>query len=159
MGGSELQIVPAGKNVEAQFVEMMVPLYSYGCENKVKKALANLKGIYSVNVDFHQQKVTVWGICDKHDVLSVVKNKRKGARFWNWDDNAQLLLQDSHHSAPSSPQPQPQPHSNSSSLAKSSKRYLAIIKTQSLNLSLSMMKSRSLNWKALKKAFTRSNSF
>ncbi|KAL0304506.1 UNVERIFIED_CONTAM: hypothetical protein Sradi_6318700 [Sesamum radiatum] len=154
MGGSELQIVPAaGKNVEAQFVEMMVPLYSYGCENKVKKALANLKGIYSVNVDFHQQKVTVWGICDKHDVLSVVKNKRKGARFWNSDDNAQLLLEDSHNSAPSSPQPA------SSSLAKSSKRYLAIIKTQSLNLSLSMMKSRSLNWKALKKAFTRSNSF
>lgn len=42
----ELQIVPAGKNVEAQFVEMMVPLYSYGCENKVKKALANLKGTH-----------------------------------------------------------------------------------------------------------------
>ncbi|KAL0317914.1 UNVERIFIED_CONTAM: hypothetical protein Sangu_2205700 [Sesamum angustifolium] len=81
MGGDELQIVPAGKNVEAQFVEMMVPLYSCGCENKVKKALANLKGIYSVNVDFHQQKVTVWGICDKHDVLCVVKKKRKGARL------------------------------------------------------------------------------
>ncbi|KAL0299766.1 UNVERIFIED_CONTAM: hypothetical protein Sradi_6636400 [Sesamum radiatum] len=155
MGGDELQIVPAGKNVEAQFVEMMVPLYSCGCENKVKKALANLKGIYSVNVDFHQQKVTVWGICDKHDVLCVVKKKRKGARFWKSEDNAELLLlQDCPHSTPSSPQP-------SSSLAKtsSSKRYLAIIKTQSLNLSLSMMKSRSLNWKALKKAFTRSNSF
>lgn len=39
-----LQIVPAGKNVEAQYVEMMVPLYSWGCERKVKKALANLKG-------------------------------------------------------------------------------------------------------------------
>ncbi|KAK4431245.1 hypothetical protein Salat_0886600 [Sesamum alatum] len=148
----ELQIVPAGKNVEAQFVEMMVPLYSYGCENKVKKAFANLKGIYSVNVDFHQQKVTVWGICDKHDVLCVVKSKRKGARFWNSDDNADQL-QESSHSAPSSPQ-------LPSSLAKNSKRYLAIIKTQSLNLSLSMMKSRSLNLKALmKKAFTRSNSF
>ncbi|KAL2226872.1 heavy metal-associated isoprenylated plant protein 28 [Sesamum indicum] len=144
----ELQIVPAGKNVEAQFVEMMVPLYSYGCENKVKKALANLKGIYSVNVDFHQQKVTVWGICDKHDLLCVVKKKRKGARFWNSEDNAELLLQHS-HSAPSSPQP-------SSSLAKTSNRYL---KTQFLNLSLSIIKTRSLNWKALKKAFTRSNSF
>lgn len=42
----QLQIVPAGKNVEAQYAEMMVPLYSYGCEKKIKKALANLKGKY-----------------------------------------------------------------------------------------------------------------
>lgn len=43
---ANLQIVPAGiKNVvEAQYVEMKVPLYSYGCEKKVKKALAHLKG-------------------------------------------------------------------------------------------------------------------
>ncbi|KAI3457923.1 hypothetical protein Pfo_014586 [Paulownia fortunei] len=145
---ADLQIVPAGKNVEAQYVEMMVPLYSYGCEKKVKKALANLKGIYSVNVDFHQQKVTVWGICDKYDVLCIVKNKRKGARFWNSEDTIQF--QES-HSAPPSPQP--------SSLPKNSTSYLAMIKGRSLNLNLSMLKSRSLNWKALKKAFARSNSF
>lgn len=40
----ELQIVVAQKNVEAQYVEMMVPLYSFGCERKIKNALANLKG-------------------------------------------------------------------------------------------------------------------
>ncbi|KAK1262455.1 hypothetical protein QJS04_geneDACA018750 [Acorus gramineus] len=58
---ADLQIVPAGKTVEAQYVEMKVPLYSYGCEKKVKKALAHLKGIYSVHVDYELQKVTVWG--------------------------------------------------------------------------------------------------
>lgn len=42
--GEQLQIVPAGKNVEAQYVEMMVPLYSFGCERKIKNALANIKG-------------------------------------------------------------------------------------------------------------------
>jgi len=41
---ANLQIVPASKNVEAQHVEMMVPLYSYGCEKKVKKALSHLRG-------------------------------------------------------------------------------------------------------------------
>lgn len=42
-----LQIVLACRNnVEAQYVEMMVPLYSYGCEKKVKKTLSHLKGIY-----------------------------------------------------------------------------------------------------------------
>ncbi|GFP88737.1 hypothetical protein PHJA_001017400 [Phtheirospermum japonicum] len=175
---ANLQIVPAGKNVEAQYVEMMVPLYSYGCEKKIKKALANLKGpiakntapldkvsncpslaelqygagIYSVNVDFHEQKVTVWGICNKCDVLTVVKKKRKGARFWNSeDDNNKIQFQET-HSAPQSPQP--------SSSANNSKRYFAMIKRQTLKWDLSMLKHTSLlNWKSVKKAFVRSNSF
>lgn len=111
----------------------------------------NFTGIYSVNVEFHQQKVTVWGICDKLDVLSMVKNKRKGARFWECEDHVEM--QESHSaSAPSSPQ-------HSSLSIKNSARYLAIIKRQSLNFSVSMIKNRSMNWKAIKKVFTRSNSF
>lgn len=41
---ANMQIVPACKNVEAQYVELMVPLYSHGCERKVKKTLTHLKG-------------------------------------------------------------------------------------------------------------------
>ncbi|GAB2221842.1 hypothetical protein Droror1_Dr00013033 [Drosera rotundifolia] len=85
---TNLQIVPASKSdVEAQIVEMMVPLHSFGCKRKVKKALSHLKGIYSVNVDYEQQKVIVWGICNKCDVLSAIKNKRKEARFWDSEDS------------------------------------------------------------------------
>ncbi|KAF5947459.1 hypothetical protein HYC85_013416 [Camellia sinensis] len=84
---ANLQIVLSTKTVEAQYVEMRVPLYSYGCEKKVKRALSHLRGIYSVNVDFNQQKVTVWGICNKHDVLTTMRKKRKGACFWNPEDN------------------------------------------------------------------------
>jgi hypothetical protein len=40
----DMQIVLAGKKIEPQFVEMKVPLYSYGCENKIKKALSRLRG-------------------------------------------------------------------------------------------------------------------
>ncbi|XP_014504316.1 heavy metal-associated isoprenylated plant protein 28 [Vigna radiata var. radiata] len=88
---ANMQIVPAYNNiVEAQYVEMMVPLYSYGCEKKIKKTFSNLKGIYSVNVDYYQQKVTVWGICNKYDVLETVRSKRKYARFWNEEDNVVL---------------------------------------------------------------------
>ena len=47
-------------------------------------------GIYSVNVDYAQQKVTVWGICNKYDVLATIKNKRKEARFWDPEDNIKL---------------------------------------------------------------------
>ncbi|KAL9162999.1 hypothetical protein ABFS82_06G014000 [Erythranthe guttata] len=148
----ELQIK---KNVEAQFVEMMVPLYSYGCANKIKKALANVKGIYSVSVDLQQQKVTVWGICDKYDVVSIVKNKRKRARLWDSDQdhcNQNQLVDQESYSLPSSP-----PQSSSKfSLPKmtSSSRYFALIKDRSLSLNLSTTKYKALNWKALKKVFT-----
>ncbi|XP_020577867.1 heavy metal-associated isoprenylated plant protein 28 [Phalaenopsis equestris] len=81
---TELQIVPAaGKNVSPQYVEMKVPLYSFGCEKKVKKALAHLRGIHSVHVDYYQQKVTVWGICNREDVLYSIRKKRRKARFWD----------------------------------------------------------------------------
>ncbi|KAI4338057.1 hypothetical protein L6164_016411 [Bauhinia variegata] len=124
--------------VEAQYVEMMVPLYSYGCERKVKKTLSNLKGIYSVNVDYSQQKVTIWGICNKYEVLATIRSKRKEARFWNPEENA--ALEDSISQSPSSPPPPPLPH-------KDSKPSLTLIRVRSLSL------------KALKKAFTRSYSF
>ncbi|KAL2550871.1 Heavy metal transport/detoxification superfamily protein [Forsythia ovata] len=148
---ADLQIVPVGKNVEAQYVEMMVPLYSYGCANKVKKSLANLKGIYSVNVDFHQQKVTVWGICNKFDLLDTVRNKRKESRFWNPEDN--IEIQES-KSVPPSP-----PHSLNPK--GSPPPYLAIIKGRALSWKAkAMIKGRySLGWKSLKKSFIRSNSF
>ncbi|XP_043718135.1 heavy metal-associated isoprenylated plant protein 6 [Telopea speciosissima] len=85
---ANLQIVQAlsGKSVEPQHVEMMVPLYSYGCGRKIKKALlSHFRGIYSVTVDYKLQKVTVWGICNKYDVLATIRRKRKEARFWDID--------------------------------------------------------------------------
>ncbi|KAL6882578.1 hypothetical protein ACP4OV_011268 [Aristida adscensionis] len=82
MGDHDMQIVLSGRKIEAQYVEMRVPLYSYGCEKKIKKALSNLKGIHSIQVDYQQQKVTVWGICNRDDVLAAVRKKRRAARFW-----------------------------------------------------------------------------
>ncbi|XP_022141204.1 uncharacterized protein LOC111011661 [Momordica charantia] len=103
---AKLHIVPADTrysyNVEPQLVEMMVPLYSHGCANKVHKALSHLKGIYSVNVDCNQQKVTVWGICNKYQVLSTVRSKRKAARFWNHETE-----QEADNSGPVVPPPAP----------------------------------------------------
>ncbi|PNT08715.2 hypothetical protein POPTR_012G007200v4 [Populus trichocarpa] len=138
-----MQIVLASncENVEAQYVEMIVPLYSHGCEKKVKKTLSHLKGIYSVNVDYYQQKVTVWGICNKYDVLATVKSKRKEARFWNPQDNVQME-EDEESQPPSSPPP-----------PKDSKTIpsLTLMKARSL--------TRSLSWKVWKKVFTRTFSF
>jgi len=43
---ADMQIVLAGRKIDAQYVEMKVPLYSYGCEKKIKKVLSHLKGAY-----------------------------------------------------------------------------------------------------------------
>ena len=47
---ADMQIVPACKNVEAQYVEMMVPLYSHGCEKKIEKTLSHLKGKLHISI-------------------------------------------------------------------------------------------------------------
>ncbi|KAF8651697.1 hypothetical protein HU200_063210 [Digitaria exilis] len=83
---ADMQIVLSRRKIEAQYVEMKVPLYSYGCEKKIKKALSHLKGIHSVQVDYHQQKVTVWGICNREDVLGAIRKKRRAAQFWDSDE-------------------------------------------------------------------------
>ncbi|XP_016441642.2 copper transport protein ATX1-like [Nicotiana tabacum] len=134
---ADMQIVPAGRNVEPQYVEMMVPLYSYGCERKVNKVLSHIKGIYSVKVDFEQQKVTVWGICNKYDVLTTVKSKRKEARFWNAEDNIGVMQESDSLSTP------PSRHRFRASAAPP----------------VALLTTRSLSWRALKKAFTRTYSF
>ncbi|KAL1813663.1 hypothetical protein ACET3Z_023728 [Daucus carota] len=155
---ADLQIVPAGeveKKVEAQYVEMKVPLYSYGCEKKIKKALAHLKGIYSIEVNFEEQKVTVWGICNKYDVLDTIRNKRKDALFWNAEDNLVLKQQQDKDKEPEEEQDTiaaKAAHSfSSSSLRRKAKKLvppLTLIRCSS-----------SLSWKAWKKVFIRSYSF
>ncbi|KAK8488736.1 hypothetical protein V6N13_130558 [Hibiscus sabdariffa] len=130
----DLQIVVASKKVEPQYVEMMVPLYSYGCERKVKNTLSHLKGIYSVTVEYEQQKVTVWGICNKYDVLSTMRSKRKEARFWKAEDNTEMQDGEAEPCLP--------------------RKDLKLSKP-----SLALIKARSLSWKAWKKVFTRSYSF
>ncbi|KAF7147025.1 hypothetical protein RHSIM_Rhsim03G0216800 [Rhododendron simsii] len=134
------QIVPACKKVEAQYVELRVPLYSYGCEKKVKKALSHFRGIYSVNVDYHQQKVTVWGICNKYDVLATIRNKRKEACFWNPEDSTEGRIMEQHAQTKSRSPSRPLPPKRS--------------------ISFTLSKARALSWKlTLKKVFMRSDSF
>jgi len=70
----------------AQKVELRVPLYSYGCERKIRKALSHFKGLHSIDVDFYQQKVTVIGLVNRDQVLAAMKAKRKNTRFWSAED-------------------------------------------------------------------------
>ncbi|KFK29283.1 hypothetical protein AALP_AA7G113400 [Arabis alpina] len=143
----DLQIVPVYNKVEAQYVDMMVPLYSYGCEKKIKKALSHLKGIYSVRVDHYNQKVTVWGICNKLDVLAAVKKKRKEARFWKIEENNGESVDVAKEDTPLDS------HKSSAyyTYFSSSPRFI--------RPPMSLTRTSSFTWKAVKKVFSRSHSF
>ncbi|KAL6127311.1 hypothetical protein ACLB2K_075352 [Fragaria x ananassa] len=150
---ADMQIVLASKtSVEAQYVEMMVPLYSPGCEKKAKKALSHLKGIYSVNVDYSQQKVTVWGICNKYDVLATVRTKRKHACFWNPEDN-----DIGEEGEEETEQPPTTTMSESDDVSKPPIAKIKYILRQPSIKALTRV--RSLSLKAWKNVFTRSYSF
>ena len=103
-----------------------------------------------MNVDFNQQKVTVWGICNKNDVLATVRSKRKEARFWNLEDhniiNDQLIDDHESHDNQSPDQSIPPKHYKSMMISIS-------------RPSLSLTRFRSFSWKAMKRVFARSYSF
>lgn len=83
---SNLQLVlvtQAAKNITPQQVDMRVPLYSAGCERKIRNALSHIKGLYSIDADLANQKVTVIGIVDREEVLAAIRTKRKDAHFLN----------------------------------------------------------------------------
>ncbi|KAL9683044.1 hypothetical protein QQ045_014857 [Rhodiola kirilowii] len=152
MPSMQIDVAAAGDGVEEQYVEMMVPLYSYGCERKIKKALSHLKGIYSVNVDFRQHKVTIWGICSKSDVLSTIKSKRKGACFWPdsedcpKEDNGEVCQDDCLPSASTTSSQSPRlPHSFGRASRRSwsfshSVDPMRLVISRSLSLKLSLNK-------------------
>lgn len=85
---SNLQLIPVSQIEGAyqQKVEMRVPLYSQGCQRKIRKALSHFKGLHFIDVDFYQQKVTVIGSVNRDQVLAAMKAKRKNTRFWLAED-------------------------------------------------------------------------
>ncbi|GLJ41283.1 hypothetical protein SUGI_0854590 [Cryptomeria japonica] len=63
-------------------VELQVNMDCSGCERKVRKALSNLKGIDSVDIDLSMQKVTVSGYIGAKKVLKAVRRSGKQAELW-----------------------------------------------------------------------------
>lgn len=70
------------KRKQLQTVELKVRMDCEGCELKVKKALASLSGVKSVDVNRKQQKVTVTGYVEASKVLKKAKSTGKRAEIW-----------------------------------------------------------------------------
>ncbi|XP_010933357.1 heavy metal-associated isoprenylated plant protein 27 [Elaeis guineensis] len=66
-----------------QTVEMKVRIDCEGCERKVKKALEEIKGVSSVEIERKQNKVTVTGYVDGKKVIKRVR-RRTGKMVEPW---------------------------------------------------------------------------
>lgn len=106
-----------------------------------------------MKVDYYNQKVTVWGICNKLDVLAMVKKKRKEARLWNVEENNPESVEDSVVVKEDSIKTSFDSEKSSAfyTYSSSSPRFI--------RPSLSLMRTSSFTWKAVKKVFSRSRSF
>ncbi|KAK9051649.1 hypothetical protein SSX86_028277 [Deinandra increscens subsp. villosa] len=68
-------------------VEMIVNMDCHGCERKVRKALQNLDGVESIEIDLNMQKVTVTGWVDQEKVLNKIRKTGKKAELWPFPNN------------------------------------------------------------------------
>lgn len=67
----------------ARNIELMVRMDCPGCERSVRKALAKIKGVDSVDINMRQNKVTVLGRVDPNKVLKKIRRTGKRAEFWS----------------------------------------------------------------------------
>lgn len=70
------------KRKQIKTVELKVRMDCDGCERKVRKALASMSGVQSVEIDRKLQKVTVTGYVEANKVLKKVKESGKRAELW-----------------------------------------------------------------------------
>ncbi|XP_077218785.1 uncharacterized protein LOC143852978 [Tasmannia lanceolata] len=60
-----------------RITEIQVRMDCNGCVQKIKKALHGINGIYDVNIDFPQQKLTLVGWVDPEKIIKAIKKTRK----------------------------------------------------------------------------------
>ncbi|KAM0950199.1 putative heavy metal-associated domain, HMA, heavy metal-associated domain superfamily [Dioscorea sansibarensis] len=70
-------------------VELGVHMDCEGCEKRIRKAIAKLEGVDSVDIDMENQKVTVTGYVDQNKVLKAVRRTGRKAEFWPYPYDSQ----------------------------------------------------------------------
>lgn len=75
------------KLLKIQTCVLKVNIHCDGCKQKVKKLLQRIDGVYHVNVEAEQQKVTVSGSVDSATLIKKLLRSGKYAEIWNQKSN------------------------------------------------------------------------
>ncbi|XP_051144423.1 heavy metal-associated isoprenylated plant protein 37-like [Andrographis paniculata] len=71
------------KLLKIQTCVLRVNIHCEGCKQKVKKLLHRTEGVYQVNIDVEQQKVTVSGSVDSASLIKKLGKGGKHAELWS----------------------------------------------------------------------------
>ncbi|KAI9170525.1 hypothetical protein LWI28_029207 [Acer negundo] len=75
------------KLLKIQTCVLKVNIHCDGCKQKVKKLLQRIEGVYQVNIDAEQQKVTVSGSVDSATLIKKLVRAGKHAELWSQKSN------------------------------------------------------------------------
>ncbi|BFG17176.1 hypothetical protein CerSpe_034500 [Prunus speciosa] len=75
------------KLLKIQTCVLKVNIHCDGCKQKVKKLLQRIEGVYQVNIDADQQKVTVSGNVDSATLIKKLTRAGKHAELWSQKSN------------------------------------------------------------------------
>ncbi|KAL4385406.1 hypothetical protein GQ457_15G003890 [Hibiscus cannabinus] len=75
------------KLLKIQTCVLKVNIHCDGCKQKVKKLLRRIEGVYQVNIDAEQQKVTVSGSVDSATLIKKLVRAGKHAEVWSQKPN------------------------------------------------------------------------
>ncbi|KAJ0881034.1 putative heavy metal-associated domain, HMA, heavy metal-associated domain superfamily [Helianthus annuus] len=68
--------------VKIQTCSLKVNIHCDGCKRKVKKILQKVEGVYTINIDPEQSKVTVSGVVDPNTLIKKLAKSGKLAEIW-----------------------------------------------------------------------------
>ncbi|XP_068642464.1 heavy metal-associated isoprenylated plant protein 37-like [Aristolochia californica] len=81
------------KLLKIQTCMLKVNLHCDGCKQKVKKLLQRIEGVYTINIDAEQQKVTVSGNVDSATLIKKLVRAGKHAELWSQKSNQNQKFQ------------------------------------------------------------------
>ncbi|KAG8382792.1 hypothetical protein BUALT_Bualt05G0114100 [Buddleja alternifolia] len=75
------------KLLKIQTCVLRVNIHCDGCKQKVKKLLQRIEGVYQVNIEAEQQKVTISGSVDSANLIKKLIKAGKHAELWSTKTN------------------------------------------------------------------------
>ncbi|MCD7451843.1 hypothetical protein HAX54_013556 [Datura stramonium] len=81
------------KLLKIQTCVLRVNIHCDGCKQKVKKLLQRIEGVYQVNIDSEQQKVSVSGSVDSGTLIKKLVKAGKHAELWSQNNTNQTQNQ------------------------------------------------------------------
>ncbi|KAK9115385.1 hypothetical protein Syun_022182 [Stephania yunnanensis] len=83
------------KLLKIQSCVLKVNIHCDGCKQDVKKLLQRIEGVYTVNIDADQQKVSVSGSVDANTLIKKLVKSGKHAELWSQKSNQNQKQQQS----------------------------------------------------------------